>query len=89
MAFDFQVFLSKAQCFTPGNPDLLLHQVDAGDHLSDRMFYLQAGIHFEEVVIEVFVQQEFDRSGAFVVASTGHVDCVLPHAFSDFWCEYH
>jgi ABC-type phosphate/phosphonate transport system ATPase subunit len=36
-----------------------LHQIDAGDHLGDRMLHLQAGVHFDEVELAVFIE-EFD-----------------------------
>src|SRR3546814_2444140 len=43
-----QFFLSnrKRQAFR--NADLLTNQIDARDHLGDRMFNLKPGIHFDE-----------------------------------------
>ena len=50
----------------PRDPDLPLHQVDAGDHLGDRMLDLQPGVHLEEVERAVLVEQELDRAGVGV-----------------------
>ena len=45
--------------------DLLLHDVDAGDHLGHRMLDLDARVHLDEVELAVLVQ-ELERAGAAV-----------------------
>ena len=50
-------FLAKAKLLTGGNSNLLLHDVDAGDHLGNRMLNLNAGVHFNEVELTVFVKK--------------------------------
>ena len=37
------------------------HEIDAGDHLRDRVFHLQPRVHLEEVELAVGVEQELDR----------------------------
>src|SRR3712207_8614617 len=49
-----------------GDADLLVHEVDAGDHLGHRMLHLDAGVHLDEVELAVLVQ-ELDRAGAGVL----------------------
>ena len=49
-----------------GDADLLLHQVEAGDHLGDRVLDLDARVHLHEVERPVRVEQELDGAGAYV-----------------------
>jgi hypothetical protein len=65
VAVDHDVLLRKRQRRAGGDADLLAHQVDAGDHLGDRMLDLQARVHLDEVELAVLVQ-ELDRAGAAV-----------------------
>ncbi len=46
-----------------GDADLALHQIDAGDHLGDRMLHLNARVDFDEVEVAGLVHQELDRAG--------------------------
>ena len=46
-----------------GDPDLLVDQVDAGDHLGHRVLDLEARVHLDEVELAVLVE-ELDRAGA-------------------------
>ena len=61
---------------TLGNEDLGPHQIHAGDHLGDSVLHLDAGIHLNEVVIAVFVHQEFHRARGDVAHVPGHLDGV-------------
>src|SRR5271165_3618022 len=45
--------------------DLLVDEVNSGDHLGDRMLDLDAGVHLDEVELSVFIQ-ELDRPDADV-----------------------
>ncbi len=56
--------------------ELLLHQVDAGDHLGDRVLDLDAGVHFDEVEVAVLVQ-ELERAGAAVADALAGFDADL------------
>ena len=56
-----------------GNPDLLLDQIQAGDHLRHRMLYLDAGIHLQEVEPAfILIEDEFHGTGAFIADPPGN-----------------
>ena len=46
-----------------GDFDLLIDEIDAGDHFRHRMFDLNARVHFDEIEPAVFVEK-FDGAGA-------------------------
>ena len=50
-------FWREGQLLAGGDANLLLHDVDAGDHFGDRVLDLHAGVHFDEVELVVFVQK--------------------------------
>src|SRR5687768_13950423 len=56
-----------AERMSRGDADLLLHEVDAGEHLGDGVLHLDAGVHLHEVERSVLVEQHLDRAGADVV----------------------
>ena len=74
------VFLRVAQLPAAGDADLLLDDVDAGDHLGDRMLHLQAGVHLQEVEVLVLIHQELDRAGVDVVHRLGGAHRHSAHA---------
>ena len=49
--------------------DLLLDEIDARHHLRDRMFYLDAGIHFHEEEVAVLIEEKLDGPDIPVVHS--------------------
>src|SRR6185369_11645249 len=49
VAGDRDLFLPARQALARRDPQLPLDQVEAGDHLGDRMLDLQAGVHFHEI----------------------------------------
>ena len=63
------IVLADGQFLSGGDPHLPFDQVDAGDHLGDRVLDLQAGVHLhkEELVRGVVGDEEFHRAGAAVV----------------------
>ena len=69
--------LGIAERLALGDQDLGLHQVDAGDLLGDGMLHLDTGVHFDEIVTPVPVDQEFQRTGVDVSHVLGDLDCVL------------
>ena len=50
-----------------GDSNLLLHNIHAGNLLGDRMFHLQAGVHFHKIKITLIIQQKFHGAGVLVV----------------------
>ena len=75
MAAHGDVVLSDRQLLACRDADLQLDQVDAGDHLGDRVFDLQAGVHLheEELVWPVRGDDELDGACAGVVHAAGGV----------------
>jgi hypothetical protein len=70
MAGEGDVLLREGQVGAGSNADLLLDQVEAGDHLGDRMLDLEARVHLDEVELATLVQ-ELDSAGA-AIAKLGH-----------------
>ena len=73
------VRLREAQLFARRDADHLLDEVDAGDHLGDRMLDLQARIHLEEIERAVLAGDELDRAGGIVADGLGERDGLLAH----------
>src|SRR6478736_5042979 len=65
--------LLEGQALPCGNPDLLLHDIHAGQELRDRVLYLQAGVHFEEEEASLVVHQELEGAGVRVLHGTRRV----------------
>ena len=57
VALEAHVALREGQPLAGGDADLLLHQVDAGDHLGDRVLHLDARVHLHEVEGAVLVEE--------------------------------
>src|SRR6476660_1251629 len=59
-AADVHVGLAQPQRLTVGDVQLLVHQVDAGDHLGDRVFDLDPAVDLHEVEAFGLVDQELE-----------------------------
>src|SRR5205823_2670137 len=81
------VFLSEGERGTRGDLDLRSHQVDAGYHFGDRVLYLDARVHFEEVEVALRVDEELDRTGAHVVDGLGRLHGDLAHRLAGLGVE--
>jgi hypothetical protein len=46
---------------------LFFDQIVIGNFFRDRVLNLNTGVHFHEIELAVFVDQEFDRSCSFVI----------------------
>ena len=68
------VFLAERQRHAGGDLDLLFDQVDAGDHLGDGVFDLDAGVDLDEIKVVVGVDQELACAGVDVTGGTGQPD---------------
>ena len=60
--------------------------VDVGDFLGDRVLDLHAGVHFDEHVVAVFINKEFDGSCAAVVDVLREVHRVGTDGLALFRC---
>ena len=67
MAGERDLALLERQPLAGRDPDLLLDDVDAGDHLGDRMLDLEARVRFHEVEAAVRIHQELERAGVRVL----------------------
>ena len=70
-----------------GHADLLLHEIDAGQHLGHGMLDLDAGVHLHEVVRPVSVQQHLDRARADVVDRLGALHRRVTHALAQLGAD--
>jgi len=57
--------------------NLRFHEINAGDHFGDRMFDLDARVHFDEVEVAGLFAQEFDGARARVAQIFQRVDDLL------------
>ena len=73
------VLLRERQRLARRDPDLLLHEVDAGHELGHRVLDLDPRVHLHEVEVEVLVDQELDRPGVHVVAGLREPDRGVAH----------
>src|SRR5690554_2339494 len=80
------VALAQGELLAGGNQDLLLHQVDAGDHFGHGMFDLYAGVHLDKEELAVFVQ-ELEGSRAAVAHLAAGFRTALADAFDQAACD--
>src|SRR5204862_1180330 len=57
MTAQLDVFLPERELLAGGDPDLLLHEIDAGHHLRHRMLDLDPRIHLDEMKLAVLVEK--------------------------------
>ena len=74
--------LRQRQRLAGRHADLPLDEVDAGDHLGDRVLDLQAGVHLEEEEVAVLVD-ELDGAGVVVADGLGRLDGGRAHGVLD------
>ena len=79
VAAPHDVALPEAQLLAGGDADLLLHDVDAGDHLGHRVLDLDARVHLDEEELVVLVQ-ELERAGAAVADLAARLGAALADA---------
>ena len=60
------VLLAERERLAGGDQHLLAHEVEAGDELGHRVLDLDAGVHLEEEVVPVAVEEALDRPGPAV-----------------------
>ena len=74
MAVEFDIFLLELKGGARSDAHLLAHEVDAGDHFRDRMFHLQAGVHFDEIESALGVE-EFKSADARIAELARRARC--------------
>ena len=71
--------LRERQLLAGGHADHELDEIEAGDHLGDRMLDLQPRVHLEEVEPAIGAHDEFHRAGRLVVHRLGERHRLLAH----------
>ena len=74
--------LRERQFLARRHADHQLHQVQAGNRLSHRMLYLQAGVHLKEVKALVLADHKLHRTRALVVHRFSQSHRLLAHGFA-------
>src|SRR5262249_40057468 len=74
-------FPSKGKTMAGGNCDLQFNEVEASNLLCHGMFDLKARVHFEEVIVVVRVDKEFDGACVDVAADACDSHGGIAHAF--------
>jgi hypothetical protein len=77
------VSLVESQLLAVGHKDLLLDEVDSSNLLGDGMFHLDAGVHLDEVVVALGVDEKLDRACVRVFGGLGGANCGLAHLFAE------
>ena len=76
------VGLRVAERLAGGDPELLAHEIDAGDHLGHRVLDLEPRVHLEEIEAAVSVHEELDRPGVDVAGRLRDPAGGLAHALA-------
>ena len=82
---DMDILLLISQIPSRRNANLFPDQVYAGDPFRDRMFYLNPGVHLNEIEIPVLVLQEFNGACAVISGHFCRFDCNGSHLLSEFF----
>ena len=72
-----------SQAVASGDGDLEFDEVEAGDLLGDGMLDLQPGVDFEEIEIEVGVDEKLDGAGVGVAAGACEADRCIAHFLAE------
>ena len=83
MAAGDDILLAKGQGLAGGNPDLLLDQVDAGDHLGDGVLDLDPRVDLDEVEPVLGIDQELAGAGVDIAHGPGQADRGLAKLCAD------
>src|SRR5690606_39818136 len=82
VAGESDLFLREGKGFAGGQARLEVDEVKPRDRFGDRMPDLQPRVHLHEVEIALPVEEEFERSGAFVVDRPEGSERDLAHALA-------
>ena len=80
MPANLHIGLRKGKLLAARDPDLQVHEIESGGQLGDRVFHLQARVHFEEVEVFLRIDQKFNGASIGVVGRLRDFDGNLAHA---------
>ena len=66
-----------------GDEDLRTHEVDIRDHLGDGVLDLNAGVHLDEIMVAVAVDEELHRAGVDIADGLGNLHGVGVQLLAD------
>ena len=81
---DRELFLCQRQRLARGDPQLPFDKIQSRDHLCNRMFDLQPGVHFHEVEAATRLGNEFDSSRADVAHRLRRRNSRVAHLLAAF-----
>src|SRR3990167_710322 len=76
------ILLFNLKSFSGSNPYLLLYKVYACYHFCYRMFYLYAGVHLNEIIVTVSIEEKFYSSHTSVIDESCCLYCTIPYFLS-------
>ena len=83
-AVEADLFLAKVENPALGNEDLMPYDIHPGDHICNRVFDLQAGIHFQKPEFPgLRIDEKLDSSCIDIAGFPGHRNGRLVHGFSN------
>ena len=68
------LLLREREPLAGGQADLLRDEVEAGQHLGDRVLDLDPAVDLDEVEVPILVEQELERAGALVAGGHHRAD---------------
>ena len=77
----------RAKAFACGDANLFANEIDTVDFFGHGVFDLDAGIHFEAVVVASVIDKKLHGAGVFVVNGFGKFDGGLAHSFTQLVIE--
>ena len=77
----------RRECVAGRDLDLLLHEIAAVDFLGDRVLHLDAGVHLDEVIVALVIDQELHRAGIHVADRFRELDRGVAHFLAQRWRE--
>ena len=75
---------TNSELLAPGQPQLLLDQIDTCHHLGDWVLDLNAGVHLHEIEAPCALQEKLDRAGVLVSNMPGQSHRGLSHTEPQF-----
>ena len=72
-----------------GHFNLLFYEVHTDYFFGNRVLHLQAGIHFQEIIIAMFIDKEFNSARTDVVYGFGGSYCFFTHILTELRSNEH
>src|SRR5882762_10196014 len=80
-------FPCEREAVAGGDGDLKFDEIESGDLLGDGMLDLQPRVDFEEIEIEISVDEKFHRAGVDVATGTRQANRGIAHFLAEVGCD--